>query len=230
MIHSAHRRPNFRNGRGRMGDAAGLSSLASAGIGAGVSLATAAIGDWMNSIQLSHDADTATTLIVNGLATQLSNLVTAYQSEAPSCANQRAALDAYDQAWAWLQSPAACGNPGYGSAGNRCISDRAPGGKYPWQTYYRDPIANDPRLAGLSCDTSQELLLPSVSGSTYSPTGITAAGQADVTTTPAAVTSPSSSGLSTVAAAGASIVAGIPNILIYAGIGLFAFLLLRPSE
>lgn len=147
----------------------------SAGISAGVSLATTAASLWMNSIQLSHNADTATTLIVNGLAVQLQNLVTAYLAEPASCANQRAALDLYDNAWAWLQGPTACGAPSYGSAGNRCISDRAPGGKYPWQTYYRDPIANDPRLSNAACDTGQTLLLPSI-GAGYAPVGITSTG------------------------------------------------------
>ena len=145
-----------------------------AGISAGVSLASTAITNWMNSIQLSHDADTATTLIVNGLGAQLENLDQAYLAEPnPTCADQRAALNAYDQAWQWLQSSAACGNPAYGAAGNRCISDRAPTGPYPWQTYYRNPIANDPRVASLECDTSESVLLPSLSTGQYSDTGIT---------------------------------------------------------
>lgn len=169
--------PGYRRRLGQGGSAAlGLSSLATAGIGAATSLVSTGISVWMNSIQLSHNADTATTLIVNGLAQQLSNLVQAYMNDPPSCATQRAALDAYDQAWLWLQSPQACGNPNYGSAGNRCISDRAPGGKFPWQTYYRDPIANDPRLGGAGCDTSQQVLLPSLATGTYEPSGILSSG------------------------------------------------------
>jgi hypothetical protein len=186
--HHAHigyspRDPNFRP-RLRQGTATAAAAAFSpltAGIGAGVALASSAVSDWMNSIRLSHDADTATTLIVNGLAAQLANLDTAYFDAPPSCATQRAALDAYDQAWLWLQSAAACGNPNFGSAGNRCISDRAPGGKYPWAAYYRDPIANDPRLSAAGCDTSQELILPSLTTGTYAPTGITASGNPDAT-------------------------------------------------
>lgn len=195
------------------------------GIGAAVSLATSAIGDWMNSIQLSHNADTATTLIVNGLEVQLKNLNKAYFSEPPSCANQRAALDAYDQAWLWLQSPAACGAPNYGSAGNRCISDRAPGGKTPWQTYYRDPIAYDPRLSGQSCDTSQEVILPSLSTGTYQPTGITAGGALDTTTPTAAAGSaapPPSSPATTIPASILSAGASVPPALIYASLAVLA--------
>jgi hypothetical protein len=155
-------------------------------VSAGVGLAVGAVNTWLNSIQLSHDADTATTLIVNGLAQQLQNLDNAYFAEPASCANQRAALDAYDQAWLWLQSPAACGNPGYGAAGNRCISDRAPGGPTPWQSYYRDPIANDPRLSGQGCDTSQQVILPSLSTGVYTPTAITAGGGASTIAAPPA--------------------------------------------
>jgi hypothetical protein len=239
MIHNSH---FAGSGRRRLGNGLGAalslgSSALSAGIGAATSLAAAAIGDWMNSIQLSHDADTATTLIVNGLAQQLSNLDAAYLADPASCASQRAALDAYDQAWAWLQSPAACGNPSYGSAGNRCISDRAPGGIYPWQTYYRDPIANDPRLSSAGCDTGQEVILPSITTGTYAATDLTSAGgdaatgqtaaqlataaltaaAAAPTTSPAIVTS-------------STIFAGVPNIAVYAGIGLLAFLFLRPSS
>lgn len=211
-----------RSRYGRMGDA--TSALISGGISAGVSLATSAASLWMNSIQLSHDADTATTTIVNGLASQLSNLVQAYLSQPnPTCADQRAALDAYDQAWQWLQSPQACGNPSYGSAGNRCISDRATGGKYPWATYYRDPIANDPRVAG--CDTSQQVLLPSLSTGVYQAQGVTAAAGNATTGQLAqpAVSSPVVSSPTPSASVSAS--AGIPNVVIIGGIALAVILL-----
>lgn len=224
--------------RRHMGQAAaaalGLSSAATAGIGAAVQLATSAISMWMGSIQLSHDADTATTLIVNGLAQQLQNLDNAYLAEPPSCASQRAALDAYDQAWLWLQSPAACGNPSYGSAGNRCITDRAPGGPVPWQTYYRDPIANDPRLAGQGCDTSQEVILPSLTTGTYAASGITAGGQLDTTVTgtaaPAAASAAASPGstISVVPATALSSTSSVSPLLLYGAMGLVAaFFLLR---
>jgi len=213
--------PGFR--RRRLGDPVSLAlsfNPITAGISAGVGLASAAVGAWMNSIELSHQADTATTLIVNGLAQQLQNLTNAYLAEPNvSCADQRAALDAYDQAWEWLQSPAACGNPTYGRAGNACISDRAPGGKYPWQNYYRDPIANDPRLAGLGCDTSQEVILPSITTGSYMPTGITASGQLDTTT-------PSASPGTTAAAIAATTTTTISPTLIYGALGLGALYLL----
>jgi hypothetical protein len=191
------------------------------------SIATGAIASWMGSIQLSHNADSATTAIVNGLAVQLQNLLNAYLADPPSCDTQRAALDAYDQAWAWLQSPAACGNPAYGSAGNRCISDRAPTGPRPWATYYRDPIANDPRLAGMHCDTSQEVLLPSLSTGTYAATGITAAGGADITTAagtpPAAITAAPAAIPGTGLTIGSTTIS--PTVLILAALGVGALAL-----
>ena len=134
-----------------MGDLTPASAaLASSGISAGVGLATAAASLWMNSIQLSHDADTATTQIVNGLEPLLNANKNAYLAGPGSCADQAAALAAFDTAILWLQSPKACGQVGYGSAGNRCISDRLceSGCKFPWIAWYRDPIANDSRASG----------------------------------------------------------------------------------
>ena len=181
----------------------------------------------MNSIQTSHNADTATTLIVNGLAQQLQNLLNAYMAEPnPSCADQRAALDAYDNAWLWLQSPQACGNPNFGQAGNACISDRAPGGKYPWQSYYRDPIANDPRLAGAGCDTAQAVILPTVSGG-YTDTGITATAGSSTTGQTAAEIA--AAAVAAVAPTGATIPAATttPNYLLLGAAALAAVLLAK---
>lgn len=133
-----------------MGDAA--STAIGGGISAGVGLATNAAALWMNSINLSHQADTATTQIVNGLEPLLNQNKNAYLAGPGTCADQAAALAAFDGAWLWLTSPKACGNGAYGSAGNRCVSDRGPGGKFPWFSWYRDPIANDPRAAGCAAE------------------------------------------------------------------------------
>lgn len=137
-----------------MGDTS--SSLISGGISAGVGLATGAAALWLNSIQLSHQADTATTQVVNGLEPLLRANVAAYLNGPGTCADQAAALGAYLSAVQWLFSAAGCGNGAYGSAGNRCISDRfGPGGatdssgaRWPWAAYYYDPIKNDPRAVG----------------------------------------------------------------------------------
>jgi hypothetical protein len=141
-----------------MGDAS--SALIGGAISGGVSLATSAVSIWLNQIQLAHDADTATTQIVNGLAPLLQANVNAYLAGPGTCQDQAAAEAAYLTAVRWLMSSAGCGNGAYGSAGNRCISNRfGPGGPtddtnpnnvqpfYPWADYYYYPIANDPRTS-----------------------------------------------------------------------------------
>lgn len=128
----------------------------------GVQLATAAVNTWLNQIQLAHNADTATTQIVNELEPLLRQNVAAYLSGPGTCEDQAAAMSAYLTAYNWLISPAGCGNGAYGSAGNRCISDRfGPDGptdtsntKWPWANYYYYPILNDPRSAGCAAETA----------------------------------------------------------------------------
>jgi len=233
---SFRQRTSVAIARGRVGQIPGASQA--------VALASSAISDWMNSIQLSHDADTATTLIVNGLGSQLSALDSAYLSEPnPTCADQREALDAYDNAILWLQSPSACGNPSYGSAGNRCISDRIP---EPWATYYRDPIANDPRVASLGCDTGIDVILPTVGTGTYADTGITSTGGSSTTgqtaaeiaaqaalnaassstTTPATTPATVPTATAAAPAATASTIAGIPTNYVLIGAAVLGGILL----
>jgi hypothetical protein len=57
-------------------------------------------------------------------------------------ARQQAALQYFDQNWVWLRSSQACGSRTLGSAGTACIADRSRTGTWPWEAYYRDPIAN----------------------------------------------------------------------------------------
>ncbi len=162
---------------------------------------------------------TSATEIVNGWAQQMGNLTRSYLAESnPTCADQRAALDAFDQSWMWLQSQAGCGNGAYGAAGLACIADRKPGGKFDATRANRDPIANDPRVSG--CDTSPQLLLPSLQTGTYQPAAI-------------AQTYPPAEQQYPGAGAGmlpAPLVPGISNNVVYAGIALLAFFLLRPSR
>jgi hypothetical protein len=55
---------------------------------------------------------------------------------------QQAALQYFDHQWAWLKSSNACGSKLLSSAGAACIADRSRAGAWPWEVYYRDPIAN----------------------------------------------------------------------------------------
>jgi hypothetical protein len=57
-------------------------------------------------------------------------------------ARQQAALQYFDQQWAWLKSSQACGSRLLGNAGASCLADRSRGGKWPWEVYYRDSIAD----------------------------------------------------------------------------------------
>jgi hypothetical protein len=99
-------------------------------------------------IVASEYANQAETLLQRNLNTYLSIPVPRYQSQ------QTAALNIFDQVWAGLISPQACGNPALGDAGKRCISDRqrgackwkAQGVCWNWFIGYRDPIANDPNV------------------------------------------------------------------------------------
>lgn len=178
------RTPNVIHPLMGMGDA--TSALIGGGISAGVQLATSAASLWLNSIQLSHNADTATTQIVNGLEPLLRQNVNAYKAGPGTCADQASALAAFDTAFQWLQSAKACGQLGYGSAGNRCITDRAPGGQWDWTAMYRTPIATDPRAAGCAAqlaadnpDAAQDSAIQNILNLTSGSSVQTTAGQFD---------------------------------------------------
>lgn len=210
-----------------LGDAA--SAAIGGGISAGVSLATSAASLWLNSIQLSHAADTATTQIVNGLEPLLRANMNAYLSGPGTCSDQAAALAAFDGAMLWLISPRGCGNGAYGSAGNACVADRSPGGKWDWTAMYRNPIANDPRAAGCAAalaasnpDAAEQSAIANLASLTSGSTQQTTAGQFAT-----------SSGVST--AVGVPVGSGAPFALTDtflglplwvwgAGVGIFLFL------
>jgi hypothetical protein len=53
---------------------------------------------------------------------------------------QAMALAYFDVQWAWLKTPAGCGDRLLGRAGTACLQDRARTGQYPWEVWYRDTI------------------------------------------------------------------------------------------
>ncbi|MEO8594004.1 MAG: hypothetical protein ABI759_11845 [Candidatus Solibacter sp.] len=67
----------------------------------------------------------------------------AYLSGPHTLQRQTAALLYFDQSWAWLKSPAACGDRLLKQAGQSCIADRSRGGRWSWEVYYRDSIAQN---------------------------------------------------------------------------------------
>lgn len=88
----------------------------------------------------------AATQIVEELEPMLQRNVEAYLEGPRTRTSQAVALKNFDDAWAWLTSTAACGNPELDKAGRTCITDRSPGGRWDWFSYYREPIANDPEV------------------------------------------------------------------------------------
>jgi hypothetical protein len=54
---------------------------------------------------------------------------------------QQAALAYFDSTWQQFHSSNGCGSTLLGSAGHACIADRMRTGQWPWESYYRDPIA-----------------------------------------------------------------------------------------
>jgi len=84
-----------------------------------------------------------TTGIVDDLEQQLENNVSAYLQGPRTRASQIVHLQLFDDAWFWLHSAEACGSAELGNPGKACLADRAREGRWPWEVYYRDPIALD---------------------------------------------------------------------------------------
>ncbi len=132
-----------------VGQASAAGMAISGGISAGVSIATTFIGSWLADKRATGQQKVASTSIVNDLEPLLNQNKNAYLAGPRTCADQAAALSAFDSAWQYLQSPQECGSIQLGTAGQNCINDRAPGGEWDWTAMYRNPIANDQ-----SCATS----------------------------------------------------------------------------
>jgi hypothetical protein len=90
---------------------------------------------WFSSITVTQ--------FVDDLEPQLAANRDSYFSGARTPEQRRAALQYFDRQWAWLKSSQGCGDRLLGDAGKRCIADRARNGRWSWEQYYRDPIAND---------------------------------------------------------------------------------------
>jgi len=89
-------------------------------------------------------ASPVATQYVNELEPQLQSNRDVYLLGPHTSDRQKTALEYFDRHWAWLKSSAACGADVLGAPGKRCLADRARDGKWPWETYYRDPIAATP--------------------------------------------------------------------------------------
>ena len=85
-------------------------------------------------------SNVTTTQFVDDVERQLAANRDTYMAGTRTPALQKAALQYFDDRWVWLQSSDACGSKLLGRAGQACIADRMPSGRYPWERFYRDPI------------------------------------------------------------------------------------------
>ena len=113
----------------------------------------------------------ASTQIVDELEPLLKNNVEAYMSGPRTRSSQAAALQNFDDAWAYLVSSEACGNTQLGNPGKACIADRGQGGKWDWFTRYRGPIAQDAGVKDDPVADSISQLLPGASAETIEQIG-----------------------------------------------------------
>lgn len=133
--------PHTPAGRAVLGGGMGVAPLVAIAIPAVISGVTSAIGLLMN--RQGGAQKIAATQIVNEIERQLAAnrdgylaLPVRYRS------TQAAALRNFDEGWSLVVTN--CSDAALGRAGQACIEDRSPGGRWDWRSYYRDPIANDP--------------------------------------------------------------------------------------
>ena len=129
------------------------------GTGSAIAAGVLAVGAVIQNFFFHPDCSKlATTAIVNQAEVFLQQNLAAWQALPASQrtpATQAQALANFDQVW--QQVVTACEGTGqYGTAGQNCVGDRQrgaclyqpqPGQCWNWFVGYRDPIANDPRVA-----------------------------------------------------------------------------------
>jgi hypothetical protein len=86
----------------------------------------------------------ATTEIVNKVEPLLKQNLAGYMAGPRTVSSQAQALANFDAGWQYVVDN--CGIPAMGNPGKLCVSERQPGGKWDWYSYYRDPIANDTQV------------------------------------------------------------------------------------
>jgi hypothetical protein len=113
-------------------------------IGAAIAGVTAMIGIWISNNAKYHAQETATTHIVDEAEKFMQQNLDAWNQSQKTKSEQEQGIANYNAIWA--QVVQACNQQQYGDPGQRCIHDRERGGKWPWPTYFLDPIANDPNV------------------------------------------------------------------------------------
>lgn len=166
--------------------AVGMSAgLATALVGGGIAVAAMAVTMWIQRNSLRAEQRNRTTAFVNELEPLLKQNVDAYLQGPRTPESQRVALHAFDEAWAWLTSPQACGNPQMGIAGQNCISERSRTGRPQWDVckntpqgcpnwfeLYRDPIEAAAPVTGPSSSASADQLLSALTAGSVEGTSL----------------------------------------------------------
>jgi hypothetical protein len=94
--------------------------------------------------QASGAQKSSATSVVNDTERHMRQNLDAWNASPTKYLSEQAvAVETYDRLWDYLIGRQGCGNPALGQAGQFCISERSPGGKWDYKVYYRDPIAND---------------------------------------------------------------------------------------
>ena len=94
---------------------------------------------WLSAFYANNTASQA----VDTLEPLLQQNRDAYFAGPRTLPRQAQALAYFDVQWAWLNSPAGCGDRLLGRAGTACLQERARTGKYPWEVWYRDTIVTN---------------------------------------------------------------------------------------
>ena len=97
----------------------------------------------------------ATTKIVNDVEPLLQENLKGYMEGPRNTISQAQAIENYKAGWQYVVDN--CDVPVMGNPGKLCVSDRSPGGRWPWKEYYLDPIVNDPHVKELAAEEAAAL-------------------------------------------------------------------------
>jgi hypothetical protein len=121
---------------------AATASLAVPIIGVAIAGVTLALGALFS--RKGPKQKVATTEIVNKVEPLLKQNLAGYMAGPRTASSQAQALANFDAGWQYVVDN--CAIPQMGNPGKLCVSERQPGGKWDWYSYYRDPIANDTQV------------------------------------------------------------------------------------
>lgn len=113
-------------------------------VGLAIMGATTAITQYIGFRARRNARKVATTQIVNEAQPLLERNLEAWHNSPKTKSAQAQALANFDAVWEEVKYQ--CGKPEMGTPGRWCVEHRSRGGSWPWEVYWRDPIANDPNV------------------------------------------------------------------------------------